>query len=247
MSNLSRVAVAILCVAALPIAACGDDVGASGAGGAGGAGGSSSDGGSKGDGGDSGDGGGSGDGGSSGTNSPSTSSSGAGTSQAGPSTGVASTGVATVAAATSTTGSGGADEYAAQRQICVDKINELRATEGLPAYGRWGDAEECSDGEATSDEQSGTAHGAFGTCGEHGQDECLGHGPDGITQCLDQMWAEKDLADCTGCSLCHDTQGDCANCVFQTCGHYVNMSALYFTEVACGFSDLGGWDVQNFR
>ena len=28
---------------------------------------------------------------------------------------------------------------------------------------------------------------------------------------------------------------------------HVNMSALYFSEAACGFSSLGGWDVINFR
>ncbi len=244
MSNLP-VTVAILGLMALSSAACGDDAGGSTGGGAGG---SSSDGGSAADGGSRGDGGSSSDGGGPSTgSSPSSSSTASGTtSQAGTSTAdVGSTN--TVAAATSTTGSGGDDEYAAQRQICVDKINQLRATESLPAYGRWGDAEECSDGEVTSDEQSGTPHGAFGTCGEFGQDECLGHGPDGVSQCLDQMWAEKDLPECSGCSQCHAQQGGCADCVFQSCGHYVNMSALYFTEVACGFSDLGGWDVQNFR
>lgn len=151
------------------------------------------------------------------------------------------------AAGTSVTGGGEDDPYATERQVCVDKINELRATESLPAYGRWGDAEACCDDEATADEQSGEAHGAFGMCEEHGQNECLGHGPEGIAECLDQMWAEKDLPECTGCSLCHGEQGDCANCVFNVCGHYVNMSAEYFTEAACGFSDEGGWNVINFR
>jgi hypothetical protein len=36
------------------------------------------------------------------------------------------------------------------------------------------------------------------------------------------------------------------------CGHYVNMSAPYFTMVACGFagaapSSADGWSVQNFE
>jgi hypothetical protein len=227
MTKLTRVSLALSCLVAIAGSACGDDGGGSVTG-AGGAGGSGS----------------TGDGGSSGANS--LSSSGSSGSPTGSSGAEASSGVTTVAAATSTTGGGGDDEYAAQRQACVDKINALRATEGLPAYGRWGDAEMCSDGQATSDEQSGTPHGSFPSCGESAQNECLGHGPDGIEQCLDQMWAEKDLPECSGCILCHEG-GDCPNCVFQSCGHYVNMSALYFSEVACGFSDLGGWDVQNFR
>ena len=34
------------------------------------------------------------------------------------------------------------------------------------------------------------------------------------------------------------------------CGHYLNMSANYFTEAACGFSTVGSnqdWAVQNFK
>lgn len=40
---------------------------------------------------------------------------------------------------------------------------------------------------------------------------------------------------------------DCANCDYETCGHYVNMSAQYYTQVACGFSSLGGWSTQDFK
>jgi len=58
--------------------------------------------------------------------------------------------------------------------LCVKTINMYRATLGLPAYARWNDAETCSDGEAESDSMSGKAHGAFGTCKEHAQDECPG-------------------------------------------------------------------------
>lgn len=240
--------VPVVLVAALLNAGCSDSGGSAATSGTGGAGGSGNGGSTSGDGGST-----SGDGGATSTPAagPSSGTGGTSSSQASGSTSTASSTV-TVAASTSTTG-GGEDEYAEEREICVAKINELRATEGLPAYGRWGDAEQCSDDGATSDEQSGTPHGAFGMCGESAQNECLGHGPSGIAACLEQMWAEKDQAGCAGCGDCHDSPGGCANCDFSgsqtgdVCGHYVNMSARYFSEVACGFSSLGGWDVQNFR
>jgi hypothetical protein len=101
---------------------------------------------------------------------------------------------------------------------------------------------------------SGTPHGAFGMCGESGQNECLGAGPQGIESCLDSMWAEKDQAGCAGCDACNmGYDPNCPNCDFygsetgDVCGHYVNMSALYFSEAACGFSAGGGWDVINFH
>ncbi len=155
---------------------------------------------------------------------------------------------------TATTTGTGMDMYAAERQICIDKINALRATKGLPPYERWTAAESCADGQATTDEQSGTAHSQFSQCGESGQNECLGAGPAGIESCLDSMWAEKDQAGCAGCDACNGAYDpNCPNCDFygnqtgDVCGHYVNMSALYFSGAACGFSSLGGWDVIDFH
>jgi hypothetical protein len=89
-------------------------------------------------------------------------------------------------------------------------------------------------------------------CGEWGQNECPGWGWAGIESCLDAMWAEKDNPACSGCDACADQMWmppNCPNCDFYgaPCGHYVNMSALYFTEAACGFSSLGGWDAIDFR
>jgi len=226
-----------------------DDTGSSGsAGGNGGSGGSKGEAGSSNEGGAPGDGGSNSDGGSTASNNPSTTQGNASASQAASNSSAADGSAAsTVAVGPSSTGGGGEDPYAVERQICVDKINALRATESLPAYGRWGDAEMCSDGQATSDEQTNTPHGSFPGCGESAQNECLGQGPQGVSGCLDQMWAEKDLLECAGCSACHAQQGDCDNCFFPVCGHYVNMSKLLYSEVSCGFSSLGGWAVQNFR
>jgi hypothetical protein len=67
------------------------------------------------------------------------------------------------------------------------------------------------------------------------------------------MWQEQFQPNCSGCDACADALNlNCPNCDFsgtsgQVCGHYVNMSAKYFTQVACGFSSLGGWDTIDFK
>ncbi|MEP6862345.1 MAG: hypothetical protein ABJE66_17095 [Deltaproteobacteria bacterium] len=155
------------------------------------------------------------------------------------------------------TGSG-SDVFATARMKCIAKINALRATESKTAFGEWKSAETCVDGEVTSDEMTGQPHHAWQTnndsCKGNGQNECEGQGPDGIEACLQSMWNEKDQADCSGCAACANAYNpSCANCDFfgtlhgQVCGHYVNLSANYFTMAACGFSSLGGWDAINFE
>ncbi len=131
-----------------------------------------------------------------------------------------------------TNGDGGSSS---PEQLCVDTINQYRATLGLKPYGRWGANETCADGPAKSDSASGTPHGAFGQCTEMAQNECPGWpGPPEqmITQCLAMMWAEGPGAD------------------FATHGHYINMSSTSYTEVACGFYTLPDgsvWAVQDFK
>lgn len=124
-----------------------------------------------------------------------------------------------------TSGAGGA------AQICVDKINEYRASLGLPPYERWTSQEACADQQAQSDSSSGTFHGAFGNCTELAQNECPGwQGPADamIPKCLAMMWAEGPGG-----------------------GHYENMKgARGYTKVACGFHTLPNgsvWSVQDFR
>jgi hypothetical protein len=142
------------------------------------------------------------------------------------------------------------DSHGEYHQLCIDKINELRATKGLPAYARWTEIENCVDGQSSSDEESGSAHGAFGQCGESSQNECLGSGMTGIEGCLDSMWGEKNQAACSGCDACADGYDpSCPSCDYYgaPCGHYVNMSAQYYTRAACGFSSLGGWATIDFQ
>jgi hypothetical protein len=152
------------------------------------------------------------------------------------------------------------DGFSAARTACFNEINRLRATQSLPPYAlvNTDSVNTCVDGQATSDEASGVAHQAWesgaDSCDGNGQDECEGYGNDtaGIVSCMDDMWNEKNNADCAGCVGCQNENG-CANCNFSgtggqpECGHYVNMSAVWFTSVACGFAAAPGtWAAQNF-
>jgi hypothetical protein len=125
------------------------------------------------------------------------------------------------------------DPYAEYRQQCVDRINEYRATEGLPPYERWKSGERCADSEARSDSQTGEPHGAFGRCDESAQNECPGWPSveSTLTSCLQMMWDEGP--------------GE----PWIDHGHYYNMSSTDFNEVACGWHEGsdGVWAVQNFR
>lgn len=119
------------------------------------------------------------------------------------------------------------------QEICVAEINKWRATENLPPLQRWSSAETCSDGEAKSDAETGTAHGAFGRCTENAQNECPGwpgKPEQMIAGCLKMMWEEKFGS--------------------GEKGHYLNMKSTSFSKVACGFHVTSGgkvWAVQNFR
>jgi hypothetical protein len=120
-------------------------------------------------------------------------------------------------------------------QLCVDTINMYRATLGLTPYTRWSAEETCADGQAQSDSQTGTAHGAFGKCTENAQNECPGWptpATTAITGCLQSMWNEGPGSD------------------FNTHGHYINMSSTMYKQVACGFYTTAAgkiWAVQDFK
>ena len=129
-------------------------------------------------------------------------------------------------------GLGGLGASHGDEQACVDHINLLRATKGLPPLGRWTANEACADAQAQSDSQTGQAHGAFSTCPNMAQNECPHWsaltGANGIVPgCLDLMWAEGPGG-----------------------GHYDNMTRPGYTQVACGFYTTSGgevWAVQDFR
>jgi hypothetical protein len=134
-----------------------------------------------------------------------------------------------------TTGGSGGGSMAGAEQLCVDTINQYRATLGLAPYERWTGAELCADAEAKSDSETGQAHGAFGMCGEFAQNECPGWPAPAdkmIVGCLMKMWEEGP--------------GD-----FNSGhGHYINMSSTKYTFAACGFYTTPSgdiWSVQDFK
>jgi hypothetical protein len=118
-------------------------------------------------------------------------------------------------------------------QDCVDRINQFRwECQCLPPLARWSDGETCTDQQSAADQSSGQAHGNFGMCGENAQNTCPNWGSeqDVIVGCLQAMWDEGP--------------GE----PFSEHGHYINMSSLDYSRVACGFSSSGGgvWANQNF-
>src|SRR5262249_51790800 len=135
--------------------------------------------------------------------------------------------------ASSSSSSGGGSTDA--EQLCVDTINQFRASIGLPPYARWSSGEMCTDGEAQADANSGIPHSAFPSCGEWAQNECPGWpGPDSqmIVSCLQAMWNEGPGTD------------------FSTHGHYINMTSTSYTQVSCGFYDTptgAVWAAQDFQ
>jgi hypothetical protein len=140
-------------------------------------------------------------------------------------------------AGSGTSGSGGTgsvDPYADARQTCVDRVNQLRSTKGKGPLARLPSAEDCVDGQAKKDSETGQAHGAFNDCVNEvqgwtgtAQNECPGWGSVAATlgACIDDMWAEGPGG-----------------------GHYDNMvSDSDF--IACGFYTTPGgkvWMVQDF-
>jgi hypothetical protein len=119
--------------------------------------------------------------------------------------------------------------YSAEAGLCVAEVNRYRATLALAPLARWTDAEGCANAQARSDSESGTAHGAFGKCGERAQNECPGWSgapSKVIVDCLRSMWDEGPGG-----------------------GHHDNMAGSS-QRVACGFyvTPAGKvWAVQDYR
>jgi hypothetical protein len=166
------------------------------------------------------------------------------------------------------------DGFSASRTVCINKINALRATDTAVALKaltleNTDTVNTCVNTQASTDQSKNSAHYAFinndpsctwGSANGFAQDECeegYGTTPAGIEQCLQDMWDESTKPNCAGCIGCTAFGGACPNCDYSgskgyECGHYVNMSAPYFTMVACGFagaapSSSSGWAVQNFE
>jgi hypothetical protein len=115
-------------------------------------------------------------------------------------------------------------------ELCFNTINEYRKRAGLPAYARWTEIETCADGQAKSDADTRTAHGAFTRCGEMAQNECpgtTGQPEKVLPACLAAMWREGEGG-----------------------GHYEAMASTKYTRAVCGVhvtSRGATWSVQNFK
>jgi hypothetical protein len=130
----------------------------------------------------------------------------------------------------------GGDPLAAARALCLQIINQDRATL-MPASPPLKEGtvtqEACVDGQAQADYTANVAHTAFGQCQEHAQDECpgwTGTPSDIMTGCLKQMWAEGPPA-------------------AGQDNHWLNMSNASYTTVACGFYQTPSgswWATQDF-
>lgn len=118
-------------------------------------------------------------------------------------------------------------------QDCVDRINQFRwECQCIRPLQRWTEGEACANDQAADDQATNSHSGSFGACGENAQNSCPNWGSETevVTSCLQVMWDEGP--------------GE----PFQEHGHYINMSGLGFTKVACGFSTSpeGVWAYQNF-
>jgi len=129
----------------------------------------------------------------------------------------------------------------ADQQLCVDLVNEKRASVGKPLLARWPEGEARAAQEALEDGRARHPHSSFQhrmLTGPHGlaaQNECEStdtHVPTMIRTCINNMWAEgPERRD----SLPH--------------GHYNNMVNTDYTKLACGFAiqaDGALWSVQDF-
>jgi hypothetical protein len=121
---------------------------------------------------------------------------------------------------------------------CVARINQFRwDCQCLPPLDRWTEGEACADEHAEYDSTNGVHAGIrAGICtpGGFAQNECPRWGSEAsiVDGCLQMMWDEGPGAD------------------FDVHGHYINMSSLRYTKVACGSytTDTGDvWSVQNFQ
>lgn len=137
------------------------------------------------------------------------------------------------------------------REVCLDILNEYRATEGVkPLALADDDKQTCTDNQAAKDLASNSAHGHFGDCGESAQNT----GPNVnmawksdleeiAKYYIDMMWDEKKLVE-------DGTRDPDKKEDFSYIGHYLNIRNAKYTKVSCGFATSSdkkkGWLNINF-
>lgn len=160
----------------------------------------------------------------------------------------------TSSSATSSTAkpaSSSADTEKSWREVCLDILNEYRATEGVkPLTLAADDKQTCTDQQAANDLKDKAAHGHFGDCGESAQNT----GPnvnmawksdlaDIAKYYIDMMWDEKKLVE-------DGTRDPDKKEDYSYIGHYLNIRNAKYSKVSCGFATSSdqktGWLNINF-
>ena len=123
------------------------------------------------------------------------------------------------------------DPFAAARERCVQLTNMYRARVGVGPVARDPSSEACADNQSAADARTSVAHKYFGSCREFAQNTCPNYPGENVdqvmTRCFQQMFDEGPGG-----------------------GHYDNMTRKKYTQVFCGFAQLGGgrfWVNQDFR
>lgn len=121
-------------------------------------------------------------------------------------------------------------ELAAFYQACVDRVNKLRALEGLPPLMRDQGHQDCSNSDAKVNFEKDDPH--YSMCGQ-AQNTCPSYPSLSsiLDICIEQnMYHDEKV--CYG-----NNPGGCYYDTQCMCGHYVNMTDkgnMGFTKVACG-------------
>ncbi len=123
--------------------------------------------------------------------------------------------------------------------VCVQTVNEYRATLALAKLAAWTDSAACFSRQAAADVAAGKGHANFGMCKESAQNTCPGWfadeavgGPQAaMKRCIEAMWNEGPGTD------------------YAKHGHYLNMTNAKYTKVGCGFHiDSGSaWINMDFK
>ena len=135
------------------------------------------------------------------------------------------------------------NDYRDFGQECVDRINKLRALEGLGPLQRYKEKECAADADAKTNYQTSPHNSMSGDaqneCGTRSSVDAV------LSDCIEQgmYYDEKPCYQQHGSSCYY---GDTTSCV---CGHYINMTDTQYKKAACGLykTPSGSYhSVQNF-
>lgn len=130
--------------------------------------------------------------------------------------------------------------------LCVQFVNEYRATEDLSPLSRASLTQEsCTQDQASQDLKSGVAHGHFGSCEEWAQNTAPSINvafykseEEMLKKYLKMMWVDEKQLVLEGVTE------------YERIGHYLNMSNTSYKSLACGIAynenKSSAWINMNF-